>query len=95
MGVWQHEGGWLQQVLLSSQLVGGASSQGHAPQLMLVQYDSQYYLQSAVASRPDEPHPLQLDTSRGEIPKTTPESCFEDQGQMREVYLILYEYSKI
>ena len=95
MGVWQHEGGWLQQVLLSSQPVGGVSSQGHTPHLMLVHYNSQYYLQSAIASHPDKPHPLQLDTSRGEVPKTTPEPCFGDLGQMREVYLILYEYNKI
>lgn len=94
MGVWRHEGGWLEQVLLSSQTGGGASSQGHTPQLMLVHYNSQYYLQSAVAPRADEPHPLQLENSLGEPPETSAESCFGDLGQMREVHLKLSTVQK-
>ena len=82
VGVWQHEGGWLQEVLLSSQSVNEVSSGDHTPQLMLVQYNSQYYLQ--LAASPQRQRGLQLHNSLGKPPKVEG-SCVESLNEMREV----------
>ena len=80
MGVWQHEGGWLEQVLLSSQTVDAESSCDCTPQLMLVHYNSQYYLQSATG-----PNILQLRNSLSKVSKVREDSCSGGLDQMREV----------
>ena len=85
MGVWQHEGGWLKQVLLSSQPMDDASSCDHTPQLMLVHYNSQYYLQAAASPQ----NSRLLGNSLGKVPKVTAESCAGHPGQMREVPLVI------
>ena len=83
VGVWQHEGGWLKEVLLSPHDLETdvASFRDHAPQLMLIHYDSQYYLQSLAS-----PCGLQIHHGVGKVPKLTAESCSVDLGdEMRKV----------
>ena len=86
VGVWQHEGGWLKEVLLSSQRVDGVSSQSPAPQLMLVQYNSQYYLQLAAGSQPR--HTLQLHNNLEKSPMVKEGPSAEDWKQLEEVWSV-------
>lgn len=81
VGLWQHEGGWLKRVLLSSQPMDEVSFSSHAPQLMLVHYNSQYYLQAAATSHKS----LVVGNSLGEIPGMKADTCTGHMGQMREV----------
>ena len=85
MGVWQHEGGWLGEVLLSplEPETAVVSYRYHAPKLMLIHYNSQYYLQSLAGHSGLQ----QLRHGIGKVPILTAESCtIEDLGhEMRQV----------